>query len=57
MLQGDSLSPHLLNLSFSTLLLMVNQERLKCLGHTSNTLTFLEQLVTIGREHGSQHQL
>ena len=41
-LQGDSLSPLLSNLCFNTLMLMVNQERVKCLGYTSNTLNFIK---------------
>ena len=42
MLQGDSLSPFLFNLCFNTLMLMVNQKRVKYLGYTSNTLNFIK---------------
>ena len=39
-LQGDSLSPLLFNLCFNTLMLTVNQEKLKCMGYIfGNTLS------------------
>ena len=41
-LQGVSLSPLLFNLYFKTLILTVNQERVKCLGYTSNILNFIK---------------
>ena len=41
-LQGDNLSPLLLNLCFNTLMLTLNQERVKCLGYTSHTLNFIK---------------
>ena len=41
-LQGDSLSPLLFNLCFNTLMLTVNQKRVKCLGYTSNALNFIK---------------
>ena len=43
-LQGDSLFPLLFNLCFNTLMLTVNQERVKCLEYTSNTLNFIKHL-------------
>ena len=41
-LQGDSLSPLLFNWCFNILMLTVSQERVKFLGYTSNTLTFIK---------------
>ena len=41
-LQGDGLSPLLFNLCFNTLMSTVNQGRVKCLEHTSNTPNFIK---------------
>ena len=53
-LQGDSLSPLLFNLCFNILKLTVSQERVKFLGYTSNTLTFIKYWSQFAR-HGNHH--
>ena len=41
-LHGDNLSQLLFNMHFSTLMLTVNRQRVKCLGYTSSTLNFMK---------------
>ena len=57
-LQDYCLSTLLFNLCFNTLMLTVNQEIIKCLGYTSNTLNFTKYWpqVLVITALGSDHQ-